>query len=459
MRATVVGAGPAGLGAAYEFCNQGMPCQVLEKDEMIGGLSRTEAHNGYRFDIGGHRFYDKLQEVTDIWLGMLGDDWLTRPRRSKIFYGNRFFHYPLRPADAILGLGIGRGVRAVLSYVAARVAAPPADRSFEDWIVSRFGRQLFEAFFKTYTEKVWGISCRELSAQMAAARIKGFSLGSALLQTLGLSRNSARSSSDTFYYPRLGPGMLWDIFAEEIEDKGGMLTLRHQVNSLHMRDGKVVELSLAGPNGLSTIPVERVVSTMPLRELVSALRPEPPPDVLDAARQLRYRDFMMVALICRQAEPFPDTWIYVHDPNVRMGRVQNFKSWSPAMVSDDETTCIGVEYFCWRGDELWTMPDDSVVELAANECHQLGLIDPATVEEGVVVRMPYAYPIYDIGFQDNTAIIAEYIERIPNLEVAGRNGMHRYYTQDESMLAGFLAARRLLGASEVSQWSIDTEEY
>lgn len=454
----VIGAGPAGLGAAYEAVRKGLRPLVIERDHVVGGLSRTSEYNGYRFDIGGHRFYDKYAEITETWKEMLGDDWLERERMSRIFFRSRAFSYPLRPQEAFVGLGPIRSLKALASYLCAQARPVRQRRSFQDEVVARFGSELFRTFFKTYTEKVWGLDCSQISKDMADARIKGFSLGAALVSLLRPRARAPRTASSTFLYPRLGPGQLWAIYRERIEAGGGRFVFGQEVTEVNVQGDRVASVVTSSAGGLQRFSCPHVVSTMALRELCHAMRPAPPADITEAAAALGYRDMVVVVLIVDDPDPFPDTWIYVHEPGVRLCRIQNFKRWSPAMVSDQSRTCLGLEYFCYEGDGLWRMSDEELGALGADECRRLGLVDPARVVASITVRTPKAYPVYDLDYLAHTDRIAGFLAGIPNLEVAGRNGQHRYLTLDESVLAGILAVRKLLGEA-VSPWDIRTTEY
>lgn len=454
----LIGAGPAGLGAAYEAIQHGVKPLLLEQDSVIGGLSRTMEHHGFRFDIGGHRFYDKYPEITNTWIEMLGEDWLEQERLSRICYQGKFFSYPLAPKEALLKLGPWRSLKAVSSYLSARVLPPRAGRDFESAIVRQFGRELYRTFFKTYSEKVWGIPCSQISADMAEARIRGFSLGQVLRTLLTGQAPEARTASSTYLYPRLGPGQLWDIYRQRIEGAGGEFRLNWEASRLEHDGDRITGVTVQTPAGETTLQPEAVISTMPLQELCRRLQPAPPDNIRALADALRYRDFIAIVLIVDDPEPFPDTWIYIHSPDVEVGRIQNFRKWSPAMVPDPSKTCLGLEYFCYAGDEMWNRSDDDLIAQAVAECERLGLVNPARVQEGLVVRMPKAYVVYDLDHATRTKALAEYLAHFTNLQLAGRNGQHLYLTQDESCLAGSYALRHLLG-EDVTPWSIKTEEY
>lgn len=460
----IAGGGPAGLTAAYELTKHGHGCVVLESDPtMVGGISRTDQYKGYRFDIGGHRFFSKSDEVNRIWHEILGDQFITRSRMSRIYYNRKFFHYPLKPANALLGLGPIRAALIVASYFKARAFPIKPERSFEDWVVNRFGRMLFEIFFKTYTEKVWGMPTSEISADWAAQRIKGLSLigavWNALFGQFGKKKGEViKTLIDSFQYPRLGPGQMWEAARELVRQRGGAVHHDKRVVSVE-HDGSAVSAFVArDSNGrLTRYHGDHFISTLPIRELIRAMSPKAPAEVIQAAESLKYRDFLTVVLIVDRPETFPDTWIYIHEPDVRLGRVQNFKNWSPELVPDQSKSSLGLEYFCFEGDDLWTMSDADLVALGRKEIDAIGLVKASEVIDGCVVRMPKAYPVYDDVYQNHLAVIRDWLKNLPNLELAGRNGMHKYNNQDHSMMTAVLAARNILGLGKFDTWRVNTD--
>jgi protoporphyrinogen oxidase len=454
----VIGAGPAGLTAAYELDRAAIHSVVLEKDELVGGLSRTVSHRGYRFDVGGHRFFTKVQAVERFWHDVLGHDFLRRPRLSRILYRGHYFAYPLKPLNVLLGLGPLESLRVALSYLAARMRPRQPEVSLEDWVINRFGEVLYRAFFKTYTEKVWGLACSDIGAEWAAQRIRGLSLTRAALAALvpGSSRG-IKTLVDAFNYPRLGPGQMWERVRDGLAMQGRPVLMGMEVDAIHHSDGRVVAVDARRAHGgHRRFHVSHVISSMPLRELIEKLQPAPPPAVIVAAKALRYRDFLTVGLIIRGAKLFPDNWIYIHDPQVRVGRVQNFGNWSSDLVPEREHSSLGMEYFCFEGDDLWTTSDEELVALATREGEELGLVPAERVEDGIVIRMPKAYPVYDAEYATHLQVLREYLGRFSNLHPVGRNGLHKYNNQDHSMFTAMLAVRNILGESH-DVWAVNAD--
>jgi len=454
----VIGAGPAGLTAALELCRAGAPVTVLEKDAIVGGIARTEQYKGYSFDIGGHRFFTKIGEVEALWHEILGPEFITRPRISRIYYRGKFFDYPLKAANALRNLGVFTSVAVVASWLRSQIAPYPREDNLEEWVSNRFGRKLYSIFFKTYTEKVWGIPCTEIRAEWAAQRIKGLSLAVAVKNALfGNRGGDVETLIDEFQYPRLGPGMMWRRAAELVESKGGAVELEWDAESIRHASGRVLEVVARHRDGRTrTLPASHVLSSMPISELVRKLDPAPPAEIRDAASRLTYRDFITVVLIVDRAELFPDNWIYVHTPDVKLGRVQNFKNWSPEMVPDPAKTSLGLEYFCSEGDELWRMSDAELVELGKREMQQIGLVRAAEVSDATVVRQRKAYPVYDATYATHLETLKRYLESFSNLHTMGRNGLHKYNNQDHSMLTAMLCVRNVLGEHH-DVWDVNTE--
>jgi len=449
----VLGAGPAGLTAAYALVRRGVPVVCFEADDCVGGLARTVVRDGYRFDLGGHRFFTKSAEVERLWDELLGPEMLVRPRLSRIYWRGRFIEYPLRPADVVARVGPVELVRCLASYVRAQLGRR-RDETFEDWVTARFGRRLFELFFKTYTEKVWGVGTDELRAEWAAQRIADLSPWRAVRAALpGGGGDGPKSLIEEFRYPRLGPGQMWEEMARRIERGGGELRLDAPVTALRLEQGRVVAVRA----GAETSEVSAVISSIPLRATVAAAEPEAPATVRGAAAGLRYRDFITVALTVEGEPPFPDNWIYVHDPVARVGRIQNFRAWSPWMTPDPRRSCLGLEYFCFEGDELWDTSDSELIELGRREVAALGLISPERVVGGHVVRVPKAYPVYDGAYAERVAGIRTWLEGIDNLQQIGRNGLHRYNNSDHSMLTALRAVENLCDGAAHDLWAVNAD--
>ncbi|MDQ3808678.1 MAG: NAD(P)/FAD-dependent oxidoreductase [Chloroflexota bacterium] len=454
----VIGAGPAGLTAAYILAKQGTAVTVLEADEMVGGISRTAQYKGFRFDIGGHRFFTKVKPVEDLWEEILGDDFIEVPRLSRIHYDGKFFDYPLKASNALRGLGMWNAVRIIASYISARLHPSPAEENFEQWVSNRFGRRLYRIFFKTYTEKVWGIPCTEIRAEWAAQRIQGLSLARAILSAASLNKRSTaiKTLIHSFRYPRLGPGQMWERCRDLLEERGVEVHMRHHVQALELCDGRVTAVRAQTPAGESRFEAEHFISTMPVRSLVRALGPGTPQHVRAAGEGLAYRDFLVVALILDQEHLFPDNWIYIHTPGVKVGRIQNFNNWSAAMVPERGKTCLGMEYFCFEHDGLWNSSDRDLIALASRELETLGLASAERVVDGTVIRMPKAYPIYDSTYRGHLDVVRSFLDPICNLHTIGRNGMHKYNNQDHSMFTAMLAVENMHGASH-DLWAVNTD--
>ncbi len=466
----VIGAGPAGLTAAYCLTKEMPSVLVIEKDPVyVGGISRTVRYKDYLFDIGGHRFFSKAKEVVDLWQEILPDDFIERPRLSRIYYGGKYYSYPLSAFEALTNLGLFRSAACVLSYAYAR-ARPIADpQTFHQWVRNQFGEKLFSIFFKTYTEKVWGMSCDEISADWAAQRIKGLDLGVAIKNALtralkpkrkAASRDGAvvKTLIESFQYPRKGPGMMWEACARKIQKQGGVLLKGRELKSLSYEPNRrlwTAEATL--PDGsVERYMARHVISSAPVRELLETLSPLP--ISLLHGRALRYRDFLTVALMVKKDNLFPDNWIYVHDPKVKVGRVQNFSSWSPEMVPDG-MSCLGLEYFCFEGDQLWESSDADLIALAKKEIVQIGLVTADDVVDACVVRQPKAYPVYDDAYRRNMEMIRLDLDSsFPTLHLIGRNGMHKYNNQDHAMMTAMLTARNILAGERLYDvWDVNED--
>jgi protoporphyrinogen oxidase len=450
----VLGGGPAGLTAGYLLAKRGRPVIVLEAEDQVGGIAKTEVRDGYRFDLGGHRFFTKSTEVQDLWQEVMKEEFLKRPRMSRIYWNGKFLMYPLEGMDVIRQLGPIELVRSGLSYLWAKLKPKGPEENVEQWVSNRFGKRLYRHFFKTYTEKVWGVSTTELRSEWAAQRIKGLSFTSAAKAAFfGNKGNEIKSLISEFHYPRFGPGQMWETMADEIIANGGEVRLNAPVTRLEVRDGEIVALEA----GDERIEPSHVISSLPLRATVGLSGAAANGEVQAAAQGLRYRDFLTVALVIDGEDLFPDNWIYIHEPGVRVGRIQNYRSWSPWMVPDPSKACVGLEYFCFKGDDLWEMADDDLVALATRELGELGLADPSRVERGFVTRVPMAYPMYDADYGERVQSIRTWLEGIGNLIQVGRNGLHRYNNSDHSMLTAIRAVENILDGGSHDIWAVNAE--
>ncbi|MEL6242553.1 MAG: NAD(P)/FAD-dependent oxidoreductase [Pseudomonadota bacterium] len=462
-RVVVIGGGPAGLTAAYELFKVAPDHKVVvfEASDLVGGIARTESHKGYRFDIGGHRFFTKVREVEAMWHEVLGDDFITVPRKSRIYYRGKFFDYPLRLLDTLAKIGVYEAFRISASYLKWQVRPHRNEDNFEEWVINRFGGRLYMHFFRSYTEKVWGISPKNIRADWAAQRIKNLTLTKAVWNAIS-GANDTASLIEEFQYPRLGPGMMWEKTAALIEDKGGEVRMRSAVVKVHRQDNRVTAVDVkrwdedGNDLGEITETGDQFINSMALQDLILAMDPPPPSHVVEAAKALNYRDFLIVTLVLDQADPFPDNWVYVHSPDVKVGRIQNFRAWSSELLPNPDTASVGMEYFCQENDGLWAMSDEDLIALASRELDEIHLADKDSTIGGFVIRQRKAYPIYDPQSKDALDTVAEWLKGLENFQTVGRNGLHRYNNQDHSMLTAMFAARNVAGANE-DIWSVNVE--
>ena len=451
----IFGAGPAGLTAGYELEKNKKQVQIFEADrQYVGGIARTASYKEFKFDIGGHRFFTKSGKVKELWQEILEpENWKYNvPRLSRIYFDGKFFAYPLKAFDTLFKLGILKSTFYISSYLYFKIFPIKNVRSFEDWVTNNFGKQLYLAFFKTYTEKVWGISCKEISADWAAQRIKGLSLTEAIINAIkslvpqkkNSNKKVIKTLIDNFDYPIYGPGMLWESAKNKIDSLGGKILMDSKVTKVQLKDKTVKYCEIN--NDEKQYFANDFISTLPIKELINIIEPTPPSVVIEAANQLKYRDFLTVVLILNEESVFPDNWIYIHEPNVRLGRIQNFKNWSSEMVPQSSRTSLGLEYFCNEGDDLWEKKDEELISFGLEEVVQIGITKTASFLDGTVVRMPKAYPVYDENYKKNVLVIRNWLtSNVQNLQLVGRNGMHMYNNQDHSMLSAYYAARNLLG--------------
>ena len=458
---TIIGAGPGGLTCAYWLGTRfGISTHIHESSRVVGGISQTVLRDGYRFDIGGHRFFTKVETVENLWHEILDeDDFLLRPRLSRIYYKNRYFDYPLKPLNALLNLGIIESIACVLSYLFVKINRPSKSdqNTFEGWVAARFGWRLYRTFFKTYTEKVWGIPAKNIQADWAAQRIKNLNLLKAILNAFSFKKTNVTSLIEEFQYPKFGPGQMWEKCASKIEELGSTISFNSQ--AIEVSREVSGDLSILFSDG-QRYTSKFVVSTMPINNLIRIIsEPVPPKAILDAAIRLKHRDFLTVALVVPRHFGFPDNWIYVHSPEVKLGRIQNFLSWSPYMIPNENMTCLGLEYFVNEGDELWAMPDQDLIEFASNELSKIGLVPVKEVVKGFVVRVPKAYPVYDAEYAESLDLVKEWLSKeIPNILPVGRNGMHRYNNQDHSMMTAILTAENIATTLSHDIWSVNVDE-
>ncbi|NIP25490.1 MAG: FAD-dependent oxidoreductase [Phycisphaerae bacterium] len=454
----VLGCGPAGLAASYELAKKGRKVICLEKDNIVGGISRTICRNGFRFDIGGHRFFTKISRVNDLWKEVLGNDFLIRPRLSRIYYNNKFFNYPLKPVNALVGLGFFKTIEILGSFFATKVKPYSREDTFEQWVSNRFGKQLYQIFFKTYTEKVWGITCENIKAEWAAQRIKGLSLTSVVKAALlGNRKNKIKTLIEEFSYPRFGPGQMYETMAEKIKKTGGKVLLQNKCTKINAKNGEIISVEVSSKEGKTKqIEGDHFISSIPIDELVLGMNAPVPKNVSESARKLSYRSLLTVNLMINRKEQFKDTWIYIHSPEVQVGRIQCYKNWSPYMVPDKNNSSLGLEYFCAENDELWNSSNEELIELAKKEIDKLKLARPESVFDAFVIRTPKTYPVYSMDYSLHLNTIKKYLVKYKNLQCIGRNGMFKYNNMDHSILSGLLAVENILGAKH-NLWEINTD--
>ena len=457
----IIGAGPAGLTAAFELNRRGVPSTVLEATDMVGGISRTVERDGWRFDIGGHRFFTKVPEVEAFWHEILPDeDFLLRPRMSRIYYEGRYYDYPLKPLNALRNLGFIEAVRCMASYGWARVRPPKDQRFLEGWISARFGTRLYHHFFKSYNEKLWGRPASDISADFAAQRIKNLTILNAITTAMKPKRNQKEITSliEEFQYPKYGPGMMWEVCRDKVEAQGTKVVMSSPVVRIEHAGGRARSVVVTNEGVETVYPCTDVISSMPLPVLLRSMEPEPHAAVLAAADGLTFRDFLTIALVVPEKYSFPDNWIYIHSPKVKVGRIQNFGSWSPYLIKEGRT-CLGLEYFVFEGDDYWVMRDEDLVELGKRELAVLGLVDAGKVEAGYVVRMPKAYPVYDEKYRANVEVLKAWLaEHASNVHPVGRNGMHKYNNQDHSMFTAMLTVENIVEGASHDIWSVNVEQ-
>ncbi len=450
----VIGAGPAGMTAAYHLTRHGINVRLYEASPFVGGMARTIDLWGGRVDIGPHRFFSSDRRVNELWLEVVGPNYEMIDRLTRIYYNGKFFLYPLKPFDALSKLGAMEALRCLGSYVRTGRGTGTTDASFESWVVSRFGRRLFEIFFKTYSEKLWGIPCSELDADFAAQRIRGLSLWGAVVNAMKGGRgNRHKTLVDRFAYPIGGTGNVYESMAERIVKAGSEIHLSSPVDRVLIRDDRVVGVAL---NDGREIESTRVVSSMPLTLLVERLE-NAPPDVLRAARSLSFRNTILVYLRVDADNLFPDNWLYVHASDLAVGRITNFRNWSPSLHPPDRTTILALEYWCDAEDQEWGWADDELISRGIHEIRHTGLVGDANVLEGKVVRLPRCYPVYRRGYARHIDVIREFLSTIDGLHVIGRYGAFKYNNQDHSMLMGILSAENIALGVGHDLWGVNAD--
>jgi protoporphyrinogen oxidase len=457
MQVAVIGAGPAGLTAALALSRGGANATVYEAGKQVGGLARSIDLWGQRVDLGPHRFFSTDSRVNRFWLEVAGRDYRMVERQTRIYYDGEFYRYPLQPLDALGKMGLGRASACLASYGRERLrlrGVPDDAPSFESWIVGRFGRRLFEMFFKSYSEKLWGIHCEQLSADFAAQRIKNFSLGEAVREVLSASKRSRhRTLVDRFAYPLGGTGSIYEQMAGQVKALGNQVKLNAPVRRV-VFDGQRVSGIELSDNSIE--PCDHAISTMPLPQLVQGLT-SVPPAVLAASDRLRFRNTILVYLHVDGDQLFDDQWVYVHAPELRMGRVTNFRNWVPELYGSAKTTILAAEFWCDSSDAAWSESDVLLIERATNELATTSLLGGAKVLSGHVVRIPRCYPVYEIDYRDHLQKVVEHLRSYQGLTVIGRYGAFKYNNQDHSILMGILAAENLLADQQHDLWSVNTD--
>jgi len=456
----IIGAGPSGLAAAYELTKNNVPVIIIERLSQIGGLSRTLRRDGAHYDIGPHRFFTKNSEVHQLWVDMMQEDLLTVERLTRIFYKNKFFYYPLQPMNALFGIGAVDTIKILSSYLTTRIQqklSPSEAKTFEDWVVAQFGRRLFEIFFKTYTEKVWGIPCTTIGAEWAGQRIKGLSLWTAVMNAVFKPKSKKiKTLVDEFVFPRGGAGILYEMIGEKVVENGGkIITDSHAIGFRH--EGNRIK-AVRVENSLEQqeeIEGDAFLVSSPLSDGILGFDPMPPRNVVEAAEALRYRAHVGVDLEAA-GNPFPDNWIYVHSTDVFLARVANYRNFSKEMARTEDTSPLTVEYFCFRGDHIWNRSDEQLIDLATDEVKRMGILKPDKISNAFVVRNEKAYPVLEIGYEKHMDLLKEYTSSFENFQPIGRCGMFRYNNMDHAIVTGLLAARNYMG-KDYDVWSVNID--
>lgn len=455
----ILGAGPAGLAAAYTLTQQGQPVVVVERDSQVGGLAKSFEYKGFILDYGPHRFYTKLAPVLHLWNQVLGREQVTVNRLTRIYYGGKYFSYPLKAKQVLFALGWVETLRILTSYMIAHLAPNRKPKNFAEWVSNKFGQRLFEIFFEGYTEKLWGISCTEISADWAAQRIKGLSLFQAIRNAILGNNGKIKNLVDQFQFPRLGSGQLYEKIADTLAQNHQSLLLNTEVVQVHHDNFKVTHVTLRNrqTQEQKTVACGGVISSIPITHLVKQIQSPPPQRVIHAAQSLKFRNTILVYLIVEGENLFPDNWLYINDPRVQLGRVTNFANWSSQMLPNSHQTPLCCEYWCNFEDDLWQCPEDELRIIAEQELRKVGLLKDEKIADGFVIRLPRTYPIYAGNYQVALTEIQSYLQAFQNLQVVGRYGAFKYNNQDHSLLMGILAAENVITPGKHNLWAVNSD--
>ena len=450
----IIGAGPAGITAAYELSKRGYSVELYEASDRVGGLSKSLDLWNQRVDLGPHRFFSQDTKVNAVWLEVVGKDYKMVDRLTRIYFNKKFYYYPLKPFDALVKLGIWKGFLCGMSYFKQKIAPTRKDGSFENWVTNRFGYKLFSIFFKTYSEKLWGISCKELDEDFAAQRIKKLSLFGAIWSALFKSKGTEHKTLvDQFAYPLEGSGMVYERMQTKIEENGSKVFCSTPINKVITENGTAVALELE--NG-ERKEFDHIISSMPITRLVNNLN-DTPKEVLDACAELKFRNTILVFLKVEGQDIFPDIWLYIHANDLKMGRITNFSNWVPELNRGEKSTIIALEYWAFNEDQIWNDDDEKIIDLGKEEMRATGLIGDLEITEGKVVRIPKCYPVYRMGYQEPLKKVEAHLSSIQNLSVIGRYGAFKYNNQDHSILMGLLAAENISENKNHDLWEINTD--